>query len=1171
MKVAGAAPLVFVLLLIFISPALFPQAGPESAASGEVGPENPEAVPAESAASGEAVPAENPQAAQSEAAGPETAKGLDPASVLERDIATSTTEELADWCRSLGLDGGGGREALTARLWEYHKLTPPPVPPAPAPAADGGAGGASVPGPEGPGTEGEEPLLITIESARSTEYVTVKSVNEEYVRLRGGVSVTLKDGEILHRVQAGEILYNRTRKLLTASGGVVYIKEEGDRVETFRGEGITVNLDNWSTAFMRGVSDHEMTEGETRYRFSGEVISRSGENSTVLRRAEITNAAEPEAFWSINASKLWLLPGSDWAALSAVIKVGEIPVLWFPAFYYPANEIIFHPVLGFRSREGTFVQTTTYILGRPKTVDSTEMSSITNIMGSGEGMEKTREGVFLRSTGRRVRDMTEPRLSLMADAYTNLGYFAASELVLPPRGAFGEILFSAGTGFSRDIALDPGSGIFTPFFPGYDGTSNWHRSRFFDYELPFRYRFVGSGSVSASGTVVSQAGLSWSIPLYSDPYVDNDFMRRSEDSSLFSLIKKATTPDMTVSDTSLNSYTWQLNGSLGIAASGLNPYINELAVTSAAAAVTFETRTTSPVPASSLSYPPNLKFYYPDKFTLFSVAAVIGGVPLTLGERPADTGGPPPEASPGPWGSPLSPWGDGAESGTGSSRHSGDSPELTPPALNRAVNAPVLGGHRFTLDYRLTPSAASELRFNSDRTSGKWERPEDIDWSDVAYQLYTIRADGTVGLTLSEKRDIYTHSLRFYGVSSWQDYAFLNETAAAYNTSAQRQTAMRQVHNMTYFTGSAEYAFTLRPFYRNEVWQTSNFRYSVRGLLARTIYDPVSDSWDFTGGKWNRDDLEFHRLQANLNANVMDKTQNLSLTADIPPEESAIAGDATARVWISETNARARIRRPLEDPYYEPVYFTETLRFTDRFSLRYYMVYDPELSDLTIVTSSLVLGNLTASFTATRSKSYYLDTTPTSSGWYVSGSDEKLNPQELSVAYQRTQPLIEGGRFTFQGSVNTGVGFDLQRYTYSKFFFTLGLTAGINRFLDVTLSSHSENAEIFRYYQSLPFFDQTVQLPGEENVLVDLVNSFRFDDIEKRKASGFKLKSFNLDLVHHLGDWDATLGIRLAPEFVPSAREYRFYSQISFLVQWKPVKEFKTDMKYTTKDGFSYE
>jgi hypothetical protein len=396
----------------------------------------------------------------------EKPRGLSPEFIMDRDLATASLPELADWCRSLRLSGEGSREELSSRLREYYKLG------GPASGADtpGGAasgetetaseetaseetasegtasegtapegtasgegtaseGTASEGTASGEGTASEEgasegtekrELVITIESAQSTEYFTVESVHEEYARLRGGVSVSLRDGEIVHRIQAEEILYNRTRKIMTASGGVVYVKEDGDKVETFHGDGITVNLDNWSTAFMKGISDHEISDGVSTYRFEGEVISRSGENSTVLRRAKITNPKEPEAFWSIDASKLWLLPGSDWAVLNAVVKVGEIPVLWLPAFYYPANEIIFHPVLGIRTREGSFVQTTTYLLGRPKALPLSEESSITTIMGSGEGMEKVREGVFLRSTGRRARDENEVKLSLLADAYVNL-------------------------------------------------------------------------------------------------------------------------------------------------------------------------------------------------------------------------------------------------------------------------------------------------------------------------------------------------------------------------------------------------------------------------------------------------------------------------------------------------------------------------------------------------------------------------------------------------------------------------------------------------------------------------------------------------------------------------------------------------------------------------------
>jgi hypothetical protein len=205
---------------------------------------------------------------------------------------------------------------------------------------------------------------------------------------------------------------------------------------------------------------------------------------------------------------------------------------------------------------------------------------------------------------------------------------------------------------------------------------------------------------------------------------------------------------------------------------------------------------------------------------------------------------------------------------------------------------------------------------------------------------------------------------------------------------------------------------------------------------------------------------------------------------------------------------------------------------------------------------------------------YYLQDDPSNptqpTGWYISSTEEKLNPQELSLAYQRNQKIASGKKVDFEGNVSTGLTFDLQRYTYSKFFFTLGLSASINRFLDIGISSHSENAEIFRYFQDTPFFGNDLEVPGEKNMFVDLINSFRFDDIELRRKSGFKLKSFRLDMVHHLGDWDATLGIQLSPEFIPSQFEYKFNTEISFAIQWKPIKEFKTSMNYD-KDGFSYE
>lgn len=237
-----------------VQPAPPEDAGPSpvEALNGGYPPENPapdqggESAGSSGTVSGEEDPSAGTETAADSAAGdeavPETEPVPDPAEalVLDMDIRTSTLMELAYWCRELGLSDGGTREELVRRLRDYYRLTP-----------------ESEAVPEG--------RIITIESARSTEYFTLEAVNEEYARLVGDVMISLKEGETVHRIKAWEILFNRTRNILSASGGVEYVKEDGTTRETFRGESITVDLDNWSGVFMDGVSEHAAATGETAY------------------------------------------------------------------------------------------------------------------------------------------------------------------------------------------------------------------------------------------------------------------------------------------------------------------------------------------------------------------------------------------------------------------------------------------------------------------------------------------------------------------------------------------------------------------------------------------------------------------------------------------------------------------------------------------------------------------------------------------------------------------------------------------------------------------------------------------------------------------------------------------------------------------------------------------
>jgi hypothetical protein len=1092
----------------------------------------------------ETVQAESPPLDPAQAAPPPAESPSPEQRILEMDIKTSSLTELAAWCRSLGLSEGGTKEELANRLRNHFTLPLPQMDQAEPESAEGDQ-------------KPKKQTIITIESARSTEYFTLEVVDEEYARLRGNVVVSLKEEDAVHRISAGEILYNRTRNVMSASGGVEYRKEAGDTIETFKGASITVNLDNWSSIFVGGITEKSVTDNATAYEFAGTLISRSDEEVTIMTSATISNAKNPDALWSLHAYKLWLLPGSDWAVLSAVLKVGEIPVLYIPFFYFPADEIIFHPVVGTRSREGNFVQTTTYLLGRPKTDPATE-SSISKILGSSADMEKTRQGLFLRSTGRKSRDPNDTRFSVLFDAYSNLGTYLGTELILPRKGIFGGMDLSAGLGFTRTIyQLSSG---YSPFAQ-YDGSDEWNKAYFFSTEIPFRYRLNTKGSLSGK-----YGSFTWAFPFYADPFVDQDFLDRSEAMDWISMIKGDSEEEEDTTTSALGSYEWRLSGAITPSVTALNPYVSSFSVSSVSTSLSFRTRTSALVSAASPSSPERV-FFFPDKLTLYSMSTSIAGTPLTIGGSKTSAAPKTDTETPDPFqgiGIPRSPWEPPEES-----EKAGDNPspadQVTPPLLSQQFTIPKSGGPRLALDYRLAPTGASELQYRSSLQN--WPERDAIDWQEVSSILTTFGSNGSLGFTLSQpETSLYTTALHFSGNGQWQGYTYINEEAEEFNTPSVLDNARLRAYNATLFTTSYDSSTTIKPFYYDAIWGNTNFQYSLKGLLVKSVFDGTGTdpSWDIQYGKWDEEDITTHQAAANIAASIMDKTQNLTITADIPPEDATLAGNATFRVWQTETNLRGKILDPYneENRKFEPLYFTETLRFgaNNAHSLQQQITYDPELKEYTNFTTSLSWGGLSASYTALRSRTYTLEST----GWVQSTAEETLNPRDFRLVYAKTfkKDNLWNKRLSFSFNVNSSLSFDLQRYTYSRYSFIMGFTLGISNFLDISLNTTSENAVVFRYFQNLPFFDLPVELPGEQNVLADLFNSFRFDDDTLRRSSGFKLKSFRLNLVHHLGDWNATLGITLSPYLDQSGSRpvYKFNNEISFLIQWVPISEIKTEI-----------
>ena len=337
---------------------------------------------------------------------------------LGLDIATASFYELVDWAASLGLPTAGSAADLREALYKHYAVEAPALK----------SGGRS----------------ISIERAESAEYFKIEENDDSLLRITGGVVLSVRDEakSESHRLEAEEILYDKAHNAVSAVGRVHYRREKSDSVEEFSGETMTVDLDDWSGVFLDGkmrttsaasssastassaaaaASAANAATGQRGYYFSADTMLKRSGDVIILEDGIVTSCDAEHPHYSIRAKKIWLLGGNEWAISDAVLSLGEVPVLWLPFFFYPGDEIVFHPVFGYRSRVGRFVQTTTYLIGQKAASTSTGILSMGG--GSTSGPKKV-HGLFLRPSDEAGAKIdTSSSLKVLADIYSNLGGF----------------------------------------------------------------------------------------------------------------------------------------------------------------------------------------------------------------------------------------------------------------------------------------------------------------------------------------------------------------------------------------------------------------------------------------------------------------------------------------------------------------------------------------------------------------------------------------------------------------------------------------------------------------------------------------------------------------------------------------------------------------------------
>jgi hypothetical protein len=62
------------------------------------------------------------------------------------------------------------------------------------------------------------------------------------------------------------------------------------------------------------------------------------------------------------------------------------------------------------------------------------------------------------------------------------------------------------------------------------------------------------------------------------------------------------------------------------------------------------------------------------------------------------------------------------------------------------------------------------------------------------------------------------------------------------------------------------------------------------------------------------------------------------------------------------------------------------------------------------------------------------------------------------------------------------------------------------------------------------------------------------------------MESFRISATHYMGDWNAILNWSMSPTILQSERRYEMSNIVSFMVQWIPITELKSDISFNKRN-----
>ncbi len=1128
----------------------------------------------------------------------------------QNDIATATYLELQQLAREWGLDPN--QSSANLRLALYNKLKIP----APSRQADG---------------TGD--LTIKIDSARKAQVFTIERTeddSEDYFKISGGVRITISDQRegYQHSVSADSIVFNRPQNTIRAEGAITYTKQklnskDDKDAERFTGDSLVFRLRSWRGVIFYGVfsraqtteserpadvhssssnpektkadpnagssgNDEEslldktvLAQNEIRYYFDGEKIRKGSDEILVLEKGEIaTSDKEQNKYFGMGFHRLWIFGEPEWAMLSATLYVGNIPVLYLPYYYHNDSQLLFHPVFGLREAYGEFIQTTTYLLGKPEAADTDSLSFLPVSSGADKDSDLKLNALYLvaeskaeqdnATSSQKSRPGAGSRLKFLLDYYSYMGLFTGFDGVFKNLAFITNWELEATMAYAFALEERSGTGFATgkPFILDDDGHYRLKpvETRFLGQPFPFRYGI--DTDLSTKNNIFSI-----DFQYYSDPFYRRDYFNRKEsfDWLSYALERVQRDSDSLLDEwrkknSTLSSFKWE-------AKLNLKPRFDTSLISSfnfsAFASANFSKKND----IDREPYDPTREFFYPTKFFLPDTNLRISGTIWPLRQRSSQQSSQ--KAS-------LPILRDWKYQPPSEDDEETDSPgsQTQDATAAYAISGPkelqkIRGDQQVeTISFRATYNLSLRNLVQSETESALWRRIEDVELNNKELQLSGKEAFQLV--TEWKFLDNFL-SIRLKHNLDFNVRHYFDITDEPQNSND--LTATKQANKWNW---NEESAIALKPLQNWDWFANSSITHTLKLVMYDHQYNLKRKDYDSSFLDLDADDetlrkrIPTHRLVSLLDfqpiKNAYNPVNNLqariTFTNELPPAESknTLKNRLFFEIFRWSHDLSIEFTQSGDDDpafYAQPLNYTSIYKPLDKLEFKNVFIFNFEAKEddkephVDREEISFKAWWFSGGLFFRHTQPYQWD--KRALAWKAEGDpDLLLDKAFLSFELTTKDHYFWKNRILFYFTFKTRWDQDMIRYNRTSSL-TLDFTFSffIHEFLNLQISYRMSNEKMYLYY---PGMRDLLGFTQERFFLQDLVNSLSFWDESRLKQGLFNMKDLRILAIHHLKDWDLIFEFVGKPKQVDGNLTFDY--ALGFYLRWIPIPLIKRRLTF---------